>query len=619
MDKSVSSAIGWIGDAEHASRSPADAREPHAAQVNVPGMWALGAGGLAAPRTSLSPAVAAFALGEPRLEVDPRTTVPGDALERIAVRFGEIGIDVLREVRGPFVLALYDRRRRAGLIAVDRMGICAAFVCASHDGIAFGESPVEVARAAGRRVEVSPQALFDYLFSHVVPAPHSIVTGVRRLLPGECALYENGRCEYRRYWRASFVEDRPAPFGALKAEFRSALRDSVAAAVAGASAGAFLSGGTDSSTIVGMMREVTGDAPRAFSIGFDAPGYDEMEFARAAARHFGAQHHEYYMTAADVVASAPLLARVHTQPFGNSSGAPTYFCARNARERGCDVILGGDGGDELFGGNARYALQHVFSLYGRLPEALRRSVIEPVAARIRRLGRIPLLSGAAGFVQQASIPMPARLESYNLLTRIGCEEVLHEDLLRSVDSEEPVRLLESEYFNPTASSLINRMLALDLKTTLGDNDLPKVTRSCVLAGVNVRFPMLDERVVDFSLALEPAQKLRGTRLRYFFKQALRDFLPAETIGKKKHGFGLPFGRWALSDPQLRALTFDSLADLKRRRIVRAAFIDRLEKQLMPLHPAYYGTLAWVLMMLELWMRQHLDASARPARTAAESC
>jgi asparagine synthase (glutamine-hydrolysing) len=148
------------------------------------------------------------------------------------------------------------------------------------------------------------------------------------------------------------------------------------------------------------------------------------------------------------------------------------------------------------------------------------------------------------------------------------------------------------------------MLALDFKYTLADNDLPKVVRSSELAAVDVRFPLLHDDLVAFSARLPPELKLRGARLRYFFKKALRDFLPPEIITKTKHGFGMPFGRWMQSHEPLRRLALESLADLKRRDIVRAEFIDQLTGVHVKSHADYYGTMVWILMMLEQWLKQH---------------
>ncbi len=165
------------------------------------------------------------------------------------------------------------------------------------------------------------------------------------------------------YWVPSFDEQRNPSFDALKGEFRQLLQDAVAAQLDGSKPACFLSGGTDSSTVAGMIGLASGKAATRYSIGFDAQGYDEMEYARLAARHFKTEHHEYYVTPDDLVRSIPTVAAHFDQPFGNSSALPSYYCAKMARDDGVTKILGGDGGDELFGGNSRYAKQRVFGWY----------------------------------------------------------------------------------------------------------------------------------------------------------------------------------------------------------------------------------------------------------------
>jgi asparagine synthase (glutamine-hydrolysing) len=200
--------------------------------------------------------------------------------------------------------------------------------------------------------------------------------------------------------------------------------------------------------------------------------------------------------------------------------------------------------------------------------------------------------------------MPARYDNYNLLERLGADSIFTRDFFDTIDPQQPRMMLDQAYGSARAHSLINRMLALDLRFTLADNDLPKVARACELAGVDVRFPLLDDAVVSFSAALRPRLKLRGTRLRYFFKEALRGFLPDEIIAKTKHGFGLPFGPWLQTEGPLRQIALDSLADLKKRHIIRPEFIDELTSIHVQSHAGYYGTLVWVLMMLEQWFRRH---------------
>jgi len=437
----------------------------------------------------------------------------------------------------------------------------------------------------------------------VIPAPRTIYAGISRLPAGHYALIENGKLVVARWWKPEFVEDTRACFAELSEEFNRLLRDSVRRQLDGRAVGCFLSGGTDSSTVAGIVTELLGHPARTYSIGFDAKGYDEMEYARIAARHFGTEHHEYYVTADDVVRSIPEIAASYDQPFGNSSVLPAYYCAKMAREGGVDLLLAGDGGDELFGGNTRYATQRIFETFGRVPRPLRESVLEPALLGMPAiLKRAPGVRKAVSYVEQARVPMPDRIQMYNLLLRLGPAEVLTTEFLARVDIAAPVEQQREVYDATSGHALINRMLAYDWKYTLADNDLLKVAGAAALAGVQVGFPLLDDRLVDFSLRLPPQCKLRGLKLRWFFKEALRGFLPAAILAKKKHGFGLPFGIWATTHPPLADLAFDSVRSLGRRGIVRPDFIERLVSEHLPKHPGYYGELVWILMVLEQWLR-----------------
>jgi asparagine synthase (glutamine-hydrolysing) len=273
-----------------------------------------------------------------------------------------------------------------------------------------------------------PQAIFDYLYFHMIPAPRTIfppgAPASRQhtaccLTAMACTRSATGRC---------FRRTTPPALRRRARHLPQLIRDSIAEEVAGHTrVGAFLSGGTDSSTVAGMLCQVTGKPAPAYSIGFDAEGYDEMEYARLAARHFGCEHHEYYVTPADLVASIPAVAQHFDQPFGNSSALPAYYCARIAQADGCTKMLAGDGGDELFGGNTRYAMQRVFEFYHSLPPGLRR-LIEPMCGR-QPLRRIPGIKQATGYVRHSRVPMPDRLQSFNLLMQLDPANVLTPDFL----------------------------------------------------------------------------------------------------------------------------------------------------------------------------------------------
>ena len=197
--------------------------------------------------------------------------------------------------------------------------------------------------------------------------------------------------------------------------------------------------------------------------------------------------------------------------------------------------------------------------------------------------------------------MPDRLQTYNFIRRLGAHKILSNALRESVDLEQPLDLDREIYQAPADATRLNRMLYLDWHHTLADNDLRKVNRMCQLAGIEVEYPMLDDRLVEFSTRVSSTRKMRGNRLRDFYKRAVSGFLPDAIINKPKHGFGLPFGVWMAEHPGLQKLATENLERIARRDLINPRFIDELRHLHGNAHSGYYGEFVWVLMMLELWL------------------
>jgi len=557
-------------------------------------------------------ATPALTLGAPRfrdsLLADLARTQGDAAAWQAALAQGAAAAAALAE--GDYAVGITDDADRT-FLAVDRFAMRTLCYRIIDGRLHFAERADELA-ALPPRAEIDPQAIFDYLYFHVIPSPRTVFRGVYRLPPAHYGWFERGQLTVAPYWVPQFQEPGRADFPALAAEFRQLVRDAVATQLDGSKPACFLSGGTDSSTVAGMIGQVAGRPAATYSIGFEAEGYDEMHFARLAAKRFGTEHHEYYVTPDDLVRSIPAVAAHYDQPFGNSSALPAFYCAQMAREDGVTRLLAGDGGDELFGGNARYAKQRVFGYYDAVPRALRKGLLEPLLERTP-LGTLPLARKGRSYVEQAKVPLPDRMQMYNLLLRLGVDQVFTPDFLAQVDPADPLRQQQAVWQQVPGASALNRMLAYDWRYTLAEADLPKVCGSTQLAGMAVGFPFLDQPLVDFSLRLPTEYKLKGQKLRWFFKEALRGFLPDEILAKKKQGFGLPFGVWANRHPALRKLAGDSLHSLAGRGIVRPEFIAALLDEHLPAHPGYYGEMVWILMMLEQWLRA--QAQALPAAHA----
>jgi asparagine synthase (glutamine-hydrolysing) len=401
-----------------------------------------------------------------------------------------------------------------------------------------------------------------------------------------------------------FEERGRGDFAAFSKRLHDSLRNATVRANPDGQTGAFLSGGLDSSTVAGYLSKVGPPPARTFSIGFGYPDYDELPYARIAAKHFGCQANEYVVSGDDIADSFALIARTYDEPFGNSSALPVYACAKLARGHGVTHLLAGDGGDELFAGNSRYADQRVFEPYARLPAFIRKGLMEPLAKHWPQALRISIARKFCNYVNMARVELPARLESWNLIHRLGAEAFLHPDYLRSVDLDSPFRDMQEVWDSTPGRSTLNQMLWYDWQYTLSDNDLRKVETMGRLAGVRISYPMLDDDVVQLSMEIPPGMKMAGGRLRSFYKDAMADFLPTEIINKKKHGFGLPFGLWLQSSPRLAAQIHDNLAALKKRDIVHPELIDRLMNLHQREDARYYGVFVWVLAMLEQWLQEH---------------
>lgn len=500
-------------------------------------------------------------------------------------------------IAGFFAIVLLDKDKGTIRLISDHVGSVPLYYMADGEEWWVSDS-LKLLEPFLRKTEhkVDPQALFNYCFFHCIPSPQAVYQGAAKLRPGEAIDIDlSGQTNRQNLYRPSYDYSKDAP-DVLMATCRQVISDAVRRNITPRS-GAFLSGGLDSSTVAGFFAHHQPAAP-TFSIGFEADGYDETAYARITAEHFGTEHHEHYLQPAEIVKNFVDVAGFFDEPFGNSSALAAYVCAQFVRSHGVEVMLAGDGGDEIFGGNERYAKQKMFELWGVLPSLLRR----PLAALLQTpAGELPGLRKARSYVQQASVPLPDRMDTWNFLNRFAAEDVFDASFLDQVDTAIPAREKRKRYEECLTDDPVERMMFLDWKFTLADNDLVKVTRMCRKAGVEVRYPLFEKEVVDFSCTVPVQLKLPGGKLRDFYKRSFRGFLPEETLQKQKHGFGLPFGVWMKDEPALQQLTHATLEKLKPRRIFREDFIESAVAKHQSGHSGYYGELIWIMVVLELWM------------------
>ncbi len=532
------------------------------------------------------------------------------AVDEIINRYDTLGAEFLRDLKGGFRLVLWDLRKQTLIVAVDPFATKAIYYFEKGGNLAVAGKVSDLNHHPAFDREIDPNVLFFYLNYSFVPAPHSIYRGARRLQPGQYLVWRKKHLSVNQYWDIEYAED----FNLTEAAAANQVYDSVEGALRfsisshGQSPdrlGAFLSGGTDSSTLVGLLAKAQSSPVKTFSVGFTEQAYNEIEYARIAAKQFGAAAHECFVSADDALKAMPVLASSFDEPFGNSSAIPTYFCLRTAKEAGVTTMLAGDGGDELFGGNERYLSERLFLPYDRLSPQLQKLSLG--IGRLLPQSVFPL-SKVRRYMERASEPNPDRFYHYQLFISQNAGEYFTPEFLTQVDPEFVLAPARYYYGGVPNTSALNRLLYMDLKMCIADNDLFKVNRMAEALDINVQYPYLDRDVAELTGRIPASLKLKGTKKRYIFKRAFQNLLPQEILNKTKHGFGLPVAGWIRRHQQFREMARSLLLDrtsVERGYFKRIALETVLEKH--EREPSdFYGQYIWYFMMLELWHRDHFE-------------
>jgi len=521
----------------------------------------------------------------------------------VAVLYGRYGMSFVEKLEGAFSLALWDSKEQRLVLAIDRFGFKTLY-WSYHRGRLIFSSGLKGIAAAKQDTEVDPGAVMQYLVHTVVPAPLTIYKGIERLEPGTLLVYERSETRKARYWDLNYEETRNFGVSKWSEELRECMRQAVRSHLVGCEpqqTGAYLSGGTDSSSVVAFASQLHSTF-NTFSIYFGDPRYDEVGFSRLAADHFRTRHHEKCLQPGDASRTIPKLVEFYDEPFANSSAIGAYYCAQIARENGVDLLLAGDGGDELFAGNERYATDRRWALYHSIPTLLRNGVFRPATKLLPKAGPF---SYPARYIRRAEIPNPRRMLSYSFFLTDEGKEAMQPDFLEQAKPDTVLDIAQTHFDSaPHATSELNRLLYLDVKMTLADNDIRKIAGTAEMAGVRVRFPLLDRRLAELSGRIPSRLKVKGFEKRYIFKQAMKNILPDRILYKKKHGFGVPVGSWLVGDPGMKSLT--AVLDepqARQRGYFRPEFLAGI-KELNRIHPAYFGEVLWAVLLLELWHRQH---------------
>ena len=526
--------------------------------------------------------------------------------EAIVHAYDQFGADCPKHLRGMFAFAIWDERSQELFIARDRVGKKPLLYAQVNGQFVFGSEFSALLQHPDIPKDVDFEALNHYLSFMCVPAPLTAYQAIRKLEPGHSLRYRKGDIKIERYWQPDFSKKLDISEQEAGERTIEILREAVKVRLMSeVPLGAFLSGGIDSSAVVALMAEESDTPVKTFSIGFEEQDFSELHHARRVAEHVGADHQEFIVRP-DALEVLPILVEHYGEPYADSSAIPTYYVARETRKH-VTVALNGDGGDESFAGYERYAAMRLAERYHRIPAVLRESVVrqaielmpssETKRSRIRDVKR---------FIQSASLPKVERyLRWVSVFDTQAKQDLYTENFTRQTQGDSPAALLDPWFARANGSGIVDAALLTDIMTYLPNDLLVKVDIATMANSLEARSPFLDHHVIEFAASLPEKYKMRGLTSKYLLKRILRKLLPAENLGRRKMGFGVPIGHWFRG--QLQPFLRETL--LAETSLNRGLFRPEAVKRLVELHTRGerdYSHQLWTLLMLELWFQRFID-------------
>ncbi len=529
--------------------------------------------------------------------------------EVILHAYEEFGVECLNHFRGMFGFAIWDSNLRRLFMARDRLGKKPLVYFSKNGQFGFASEIKALLQIPEVERKVNNDALHHYLTYQYVPSPDTIFERIKKLPPAHYLLYDSsGKIKIERYWKLDFASNKE-PERDLSEWchlIRSKLEESVKLRlISDVPLGAFLSGGVDSSLIVGIMAKLSGKPVKTFSIGFEEKEFDELSYARLVSNHFATEHHEFIVKP-NAMEILPKLVWYYNEPFGDSSAIPTYYVANMTKDY-VKVVLTGDAGDENFAGYPRYLRSKYVSWFTRLPEKVRRSLLP---AFLRILSQSPwrrkTLNRLADFTEILSFHQGRNYaEQIKIFNQKEKDDVFSEDFSRQVKGTDPLDYLITKYEEVDTDDLIEKLLYLDMVTYLPEDLLVKTDIATMANSLEARVPFLDHKFMELVAGIPSHFKLKGTKTKFILKTAFKDFLPDAVYKRRKMGFGVPVSRWFRNE--LKDYVHDILLDPRtlKRGYFRREGIERLLNDHIALRYDHSSKI-WALLFLEMWFRVFID-------------
>ncbi|MBW2707723.1 MAG: asparagine synthase (glutamine-hydrolyzing) [Deltaproteobacteria bacterium] len=541
--------------------------------------------------------------------------------EVILGAYRQWGIDCLERFTGMFSLGLWDETKECLFLARDRLGIKPLFYYHAPGSLFFASELKALMALSPFPGDLDHNAIPLFLHYQYIPAPRTVFKNTFKLLPGHFARFRKGSLEVKPYWTLpEHSANVPIPpkreedaLEELDRLLTMAVSDRL---ISDVPLGGLLSGGIDSSIVVALMQKVSNAPVKTFSIGFNEPGYNEAPWAAKVAEHLKTDHTAFYVTPKEALAVIPHLPEIYDEPFADASAVPTFLVSKLARSR-VTVALSGDGGDEQFAGYVRYwSTRAMAAALQRMPERLR----EPLGSA---LARIPV-----SWVERSYMPwrrfLPQRFNVANFPDK--WEKLV--DLMRGGDIQSLYRmtvhvwpkemlpgllqrrLVESQYeetFRETEGwPVLSQLMRVDQKTYLPDAMLTKVDRASMAVSLEVRVPLLDHRVVEFTSCLPDHLKYRNGKGKYLLRKLLSRYVPEALFERPKMGFGVPIEKWFRSELKEMLSDYLSVSRLKREGLFDSGCVETQLKEHLSGRANHCYRL-WALLMWEMWRERWMES------------
>jgi asparagine synthase (glutamine-hydrolysing) len=528
----------------------------------------------------------------------------GTDTEVIVHAYEQWGVECVKKFRGMFAFAIWDSDNKQLFLARDRIGIKPLFYYFNSEKFMFASEIKAILLNPAVKREVHHKSLYYFMGYEYVPTPFTLFNNIKKLPPAHTLLFKNNKIKLTRYWDLYFSKDKNNET-ARSDQIYNLLQESVRSRlISDVPLGAFLSGGIDSSAIVGLMSQMLDEPVKTFTVGYEDESYSELGYARQVADHFGTDHKEIIVDPGSVEYFEEAVWYLD-EPMTDPSLIPTYLFCREAK-KDVTVCLSGEGGDEAFMGYDRFVASKMDRYYRIIPEILRKNFISKIVGMLppqpQKKGAINVVKR---FIEGSDLPLEGRHMRWQYFSNKNDERSLYKGPLRNMtENINPFGGINKYYLTCNLKDRAAREQYMEMKSFLVDNVLVKVDRMSMANSLEVRVPYLDHKFLELCATIPGSMKLKGLTTKYIFKKSMLKLLPKNIVHRKKQGFSFPIKNWLRNE--LKEYMQDMLYNSE---IIRENFDSYHLNKLVEQHlrgTQNHSHRLWALMNLELWHRKFIQ-------------